>query len=112
MFTATRDLILPTTVTGSWPRPRWYTARMGGRSLTTCMKNIEFREELTDALAVVLSDQVRAGLDILTHGDYFHDEDVGGHTWHRYPLERTADAHRAVHGGAVGKVLIELLGDG
>jgi len=88
MFTATRDLILPTTVTGSWPRPRWYTARMGGRSLTTCMKGVEFREELTDALAVVLSDQVRAGLDILTHGDYFHDEDVGGHTWHRYPLER------------------------
>jgi 5-methyltetrahydropteroyltriglutamate--homocysteine methyltransferase len=61
---------------------------MGGQSLTTCMKDIEFREELTDALAVVLSDQFRAGLDILTHGDYFHDEDVGGHTWHRYPLER------------------------
>jgi 5-methyltetrahydropteroyltriglutamate--homocysteine methyltransferase len=52
------------------------------------MKDVVFREELTDALAVVLSDQVRAGLDILTHGDYFHDEDVGGHTWHRYPLER------------------------
>jgi NADPH2:quinone reductase len=28
---------------------------------------------------------------------------------HRYPLERTADAHRAVHGGAVGKVLIDLV---
>ena len=88
MFTATRDLILPTTVTGSWPRPRWYTARMGGRSLTTCMKDVGFREQLTDALAVVSSDQMRAGLDILTHGDYFHDEDVGGHAWHHYPLER------------------------
>jgi 5-methyltetrahydropteroyltriglutamate--homocysteine methyltransferase len=88
MFTATRDLILPTTVTGSWPRPRWYKARMSGRPLTPCMKDVEFREQLTDALAVVLSDQVRAGLDILTHGDYFHDEDVGGHAWHRYPLER------------------------
>jgi len=28
---------------------------------------------------------------------------------HRYPLERAGDAHRAVHGGAVGKVLIELV---
>jgi hypothetical protein len=24
MLTATKDLMLPATVTGSWPRPRWY----------------------------------------------------------------------------------------
>ncbi len=24
MFTATADAILPATVTGSWPRPRWF----------------------------------------------------------------------------------------
>jgi 5-methyltetrahydropteroyltriglutamate--homocysteine methyltransferase len=88
MFTATKDILLPTTVTGSWPRPRWYTARMGGRPLTTCMKDVVYREQLGDALASVLEEQERAGLDILTHGDYFHDEDLGGHSWHRYPLER------------------------
>jgi NADPH2:quinone reductase len=27
---------------------------------------------------------------------------------HRFPLERTADAHAAVEAGAVGKVLIDL----
>ena len=27
---------------------------------------------------------------------------------HRFPLERTADAHAAVEGGAVGKVLIDI----
>jgi NADPH2:quinone reductase len=27
---------------------------------------------------------------------------------HRFPLERTADAHDAVEGGAVGKVLIDV----
>src|SRR5581483_741058 len=90
MFTATRDLVLPTTVTGSWPRPRWYTGRLGGRSLTTAMKDVVYREQLSDALATLLGDQERAGLDILTHGDYFHDEDLGGHSWHRYPLERWA----------------------
>jgi 5-methyltetrahydropteroyltriglutamate--homocysteine methyltransferase len=52
------------------------------------MKDVVFREQLSDALATLLSDQQRAGLDILTHGDYFHDEDLGGHSWHRYPLER------------------------
>jgi 5-methyltetrahydropteroyltriglutamate--homocysteine methyltransferase len=88
MYTATKDLLIPTTVTGSWPRPRWYTARLAGRSLTTCMKDVVFREQLGDALASLLDEQERAGLDILTHGDYFHDEDLGGHSWHRYPLER------------------------
>ena len=32
-FTATKDLMLPATVTGSWPRPRWYTENMWGRPL-------------------------------------------------------------------------------
>ena len=31
-----------------------------------------------------------------------------GLPWHRYPLERTADAHDAVQSGVVGKVLIEV----
>ena len=35
-FTATNDL-MPTTVTGSWPRPRWYTMNMWGRPLDTAM---------------------------------------------------------------------------
>jgi NADPH2:quinone reductase len=28
---------------------------------------------------------------------------------HRFPLERAADAHRAVQDGAVGKVVIDLV---
>jgi 5-methyltetrahydropteroyltriglutamate--homocysteine methyltransferase len=88
MFTATKDLMLPTTVTGSWPRPHWMNIRLDGRPLSTAMKNVAFREQLQDGLAVLMDDQERAGLDILTHGDYFHDEDLGGHQWHRYPLER------------------------
>jgi 5-methyltetrahydropteroyltriglutamate--homocysteine methyltransferase len=88
MLTATKDLVLPTTVTGSWPRPRWFDGRLSGRPLATCLKDVEFREQFTDALSALLTDQERAGLDILTHGDYFHDVDVGGHSWHRYPLER------------------------
>jgi NADPH2:quinone reductase len=31
-----------------------------------------------------------------------------GLPWHHYPLERTADAHDAVQGGIVGKVLIDV----
>ena len=34
--------------------------------------------------------QERAGLDILTHGDFHCDEDLAGRSWHHYPLQRWA----------------------
>ncbi len=57
------------------------------------MKDVSFREKYTDALSAVLDDQQRAGLDILTHGDYHNDDTIGGHSWHRYPLERWSGLH-------------------
>jgi 5-methyltetrahydropteroyltriglutamate--homocysteine methyltransferase len=88
MFTATDGLLLPTTVTGSWPRPAWYTSGLAGLSLSDAMRDTRYREEFTDAVAVVVSDQERAGLDILTNGDYHLDADIGGLSWMAYPVER------------------------
>jgi 5-methyltetrahydropteroyltriglutamate--homocysteine methyltransferase len=88
MFTATRDVVLPTTVTGSWPRPRWYDANLRGAVLSESMTDSAYREQLLDALAVVISDQERAGLDILTNGDYHLDDEFGGRSWFYYPVER------------------------
>jgi 5-methyltetrahydropteroyltriglutamate--homocysteine methyltransferase len=85
---ATKDLMLPATVTGSWPRPRWYNVNLWGRPLDTAMMDPWFREQFTDAHALVVSDQARAGLDIVTTGDYHLDEDVAGRSWHHYPLQR------------------------
>ena len=87
-FTATKDLMLPATITGSWPRPRWYNMNMWGRPLDTAMMDPWYREQFSDAHAVVVSDQTRAGLDILTTGDYHLDEDIAGRSWHHYPLQR------------------------
>ena len=50
--------------------------------------DVRFREKFQDALAVVLSDQQRAGLDILTNGDYHLDEDMAGRSWHHYHFYR------------------------
>ena len=69
-------------------RPRWFDVSMWAKSLDTCMLDIRFREKFQDALAVVISDEERAGLDILTHGDFHCDEDFGGRSWHHYPLQR------------------------
>ena len=88
MLTATRDLMLPATVTGSWPRPRWYDQGLWGRPLDTALLDVRFREQFLDAHATVLADQTRAGLDILTNGDYHLDEDFAGRSWHHYPLQR------------------------
>lgn len=88
MYTVTKDVVLPSTVTGSWPRPRWFDVSMWGRPLDTCMMDVRFREKFQDALSVVISDQQRAGLDILTHGDFHLDEDMAGRAWHHYPLQR------------------------
>ncbi len=90
MLTVTKDLVLPCTVTGSWPRPRWYDVSMWGRPLDTCMLDTRFREKYADAVATVISDEERAGLDILTHGDLHCDDDMAGRSWHHYPLQRWA----------------------
>jgi 5-methyltetrahydropteroyltriglutamate--homocysteine methyltransferase len=88
MFTTTADRILPTTVTGSWPRPTWFTAGLWGRSLSDALLDISYREQLLDAVSVVVGEQERAGLDIVTNGDYHLDPDLAGLSWMRYPLER------------------------
>ena len=88
MFTATDGVLLPTTVTGSWPRPSWYVHDLRGRSVSDGMYDSAFREQFLDAMSVVISDQERAGLDVLTNGDYHLDNDLGGQSWVRYPVER------------------------
>jgi 5-methyltetrahydropteroyltriglutamate--homocysteine methyltransferase len=88
MFTATAERILPTTVTGSWPRPTWFDAGLWGRPVSDAMLDISYREQLLDAVSVVVGEQERAGLDIVTNGDYHLDPDLAGLSWMRYPLER------------------------
>jgi 5-methyltetrahydropteroyltriglutamate--homocysteine methyltransferase len=88
MLTATRDLLLPTTVTGSWPRPSWYDGNLYGRPFSSGMADVAFRERFGDAVSCVISDQQAAGLDILTNGDYHLDNDLAGRSWFSYPSER------------------------
>ena len=85
MLRATKDLMLPTTITGSLPRPSWYTENLGQRSFLDAMVNNQFREQYTDTVSVYLHEQEMAGLDIVTDGDAHFDSDVGGQSWTNYP---------------------------
>ena len=85
MLRATKDIKLPTTITGSLPRPSWYTENLGRRSFMEAMVNSTYREQYTDTVAVYLHEQEIAGLDIVTDGDAHFDQDVGGQSWTNYP---------------------------
>ena len=85
MFKASLDKILPTTITGSLPRPSWYTENLGTRSFLDAMVTSRFREQYVDTLSVYLREQEVAGLDIVTDGDCRFDQDVGGQSWTSYP---------------------------
>jgi 5-methyltetrahydropteroyltriglutamate--homocysteine methyltransferase len=72
-------------VTGSLPRPSWYTENLGLKSFLDAMVISRFREQYVDALSVYLREQEVAGLDIVTDGDCRFDQDVGGQSWTSYP---------------------------
>ena len=85
MYRATKDIILPTTITGSLPRPSWYTENLGTRHFLEAMVGRRFREQYEDAVTCFIRDQELAGLDIVTDGDAHFDSDVGGQSWTNYP---------------------------
>src|SRR5918996_5812486 len=106
MLNATRDLVLPTTITGSYPRPQWFTEELRGRSFKDALGDSRFREQYLDAVACLVREQEMAGLDIVTDGDSRFDLTVGGKSWFFYVIERlrgiTGHVDRAAAGGRRG----------
>jgi len=89
MFKASLDKPLCTTITGSLPRPAWFTENLSGRALSTALLgDFIFHEQYVDAVSNCISDQRRAGLDIVTDGDMRFDMDIGGRAWFGYLFDR------------------------
>jgi 5-methyltetrahydropteroyltriglutamate--homocysteine methyltransferase len=103
MLNATRDRLLPTTITGSYPRPHWFTEELRGRGFKDALGDSRFREQYHDAVACLVREQELAGLDIVTDGDSRFDLTVGGKSWFFYVIERlagvTGHVDRATGGG-------------
>ena len=63
MFVATKSVPLATTITGSLPRPHWFTENLHGRPFLTAFNgDAIYREQYGDAVAALIGDQARAGL--------------------------------------------------
>ena len=88
MLKVTKDMVLPTTMTGSYPKPNWYNQGLHGRAFKQALGDSLFREQYLDAVSTIINDQETAGLDIVTDGDSRFDIEVGGKSWFFYVLER------------------------
>ena len=88
MLKVTNNLMMPTAITGSYPRPLWFTESLHGRSFKAALGDSLFREQYMDAVACIINAQEAAGLDIVTDGDSRFDLAVGGKSWFFYPIER------------------------
>src|SRR5512132_2354703 len=119
MLNATRDLVLPTTITGSYPRPHWFTEELRGRGFKDALGDSRFREQYLDAVACLVREQEMAGLDLVTDGDSRFDLTVGGKSWFYYVIERlrgiTGAQDRSTGGGwkalRPGHILYEVVGE-
>jgi 5-methyltetrahydropteroyltriglutamate--homocysteine methyltransferase len=117
MLTVTQNMMLPTAITGSYPRPLWFDLSLDGRSFKSALGESLFREQYLDAVASIINAQEAAGLDIVTDGDSRFDLAVGGKSWFFYPIERIKgiEGHRDTsrgwmsrHGLRPGKILWEV----
>src|SRR6202040_19099 len=101
MLKTTRDMVLPTAITGSYPRPLWFDRSLDGRSFKAALGDSLFREQYLDAVAAIINAHEAAGLDIVTDGDSRFDLAVGGKSWFFYPIERLGGirGHRSTSQG-------------
>ena len=86
MRVGNQDILLPTTMVGNYPNPRWYD----GHAFAAYPKG-EFvydaisREAFEDAVAAIVHDQEAAGIDIISDGKvYGGDSPYGQILYHYY----------------------------
>jgi hypothetical protein len=72
-----------TTVTDSWPRPRWFDKRLCGRRSSKASIDIDYREKSLDA-GTLRQRSGSADLDIVINGDCHLGESLNGLSWLLY----------------------------
>jgi len=90
MRVGSQDILLPTTMVGNYPNPRWYD----GSAFAQYPKG-EFvydaisREAFEDAVAAIVHDQVGAGIDVISDGRVYGGDSPYGQILYHY-VERMA----------------------
>ncbi|MCY4087283.1 MAG: hypothetical protein OXG37_10525 [Actinomycetia bacterium] len=112
------DTILPTTMVGSYPRPKWFDYQLLGRDVRVAFKHADHAEAYNDATKAVIHDQEEAGLDIVCDGQMCFDDYIGmigSFCWYWYEriegFEPAKEEHPAVLGAETISKEIALLSD-
>jgi 5-methyltetrahydropteroyltriglutamate--homocysteine methyltransferase len=88
MPTKVTETVLPTTMIGSYPKPRWYSHyNLAGEDLLEWWKLEENWHAYWDATTACIKDQELAGLDIVTDGQMHFDDyggGIGSFVWYWY----------------------------
>src|SRR5215213_3128438 len=114
----TTEMLLPTTMVGSYPRPKWFTQQLLGRDIRVAFKAVDHAEAFDDATRLSIRDQEEAGLDIVTDGQMYFDDYVGvigSFCWYWYErlpgFESAKEEHPSVVAGAEQTKEATLLSD-
>ncbi|MDT4922893.1 MAG: 5-methyltetrahydropteroyltriglutamate--homocysteine methyltransferase [Pseudonocardiales bacterium] len=74
------DILLPTTMVGSYPRPTWLTGKVFGEYDEPDYIDYGTKERYWDAVQLCVDDQVRAGIDVIADGQQYLESE----TMHEY----------------------------
>jgi 5-methyltetrahydropteroyltriglutamate--homocysteine methyltransferase len=112
------DTVLPTTMVGSYPRPKWFKDQLLGRDIRVAFKAVDHAEAYDDATRLAISDQEEAGLDIVTDGQMYFDDYVGvigSFCWYMYEripgFDPAKEEHPSVVPGVERTKEVALLSD-
>jgi 5-methyltetrahydropteroyltriglutamate--homocysteine methyltransferase len=75
-----QEVILPTTMVGSYPRPNWMTGKIFGEYDEPDYINYRAKEDFEDAVRLCIDDQLRAGIDVICDGQQYYESE----TTHEY----------------------------
>lgn len=96
------EQLLPTTMVGSYPRPKWFRHQLHGRDVLDACKDFEHHEAFVDATRSVLRDQELAGLDVVTDGQMWFDDvhmGIGSFFWYWFERIGGFDPAMVAHRG-------------
>jgi 5-methyltetrahydropteroyltriglutamate--homocysteine methyltransferase len=75
-----KDVLLPTTMVGSYPRPNWLRGKVFAEFDEPDYIDYGAKEAFEDAVRLCVDDQIRAGLDVVCDGQQYYESE----TTHEY----------------------------
>ncbi|MBS4728722.1 cobalamin-independent methionine synthase II family protein [Mycobacterium sp. SM1] len=85
MRVGSQDILLPTTMVGNYPNPRWYDGQAFARyPVGEFVYDAISREALEDAVGAIVHDQEAAGIDVISDGKVYGGDSPYGQILYHY----------------------------